>query len=176
METMEIINVFRESRTGEVAAEKMSDFVNNFVFDKKGFFEEMLRQSKDIKERFTKVCLAWIKKLNYLGYKNWYDERNKYSILTAESIAEILKENSIFNGLGYNGCIKRSEVYNKNLPFEIEFAERMGEIHRTLQQSFSSIVFEWMYNLVDDVNKDYAEIGEAIKSNMDESFYRTPLI
>jgi hypothetical protein len=57
------------------------------------------------------------------------------------------------------------------------FTESMSREHKTLQQSFSSIVFRWLIVLKDlELNEEFTECSSIIGSEFDRKYYNTPLI
>ena len=65
----------------------MSDFVNSFNCDYKGFAKEMGVEHPTLQQNFTKLCVAW---LQHLSSKEFYDLRNEASVNFAKSIKEQL--------------------------------------------------------------------------------------
>ena len=65
----------------------------------------------------------------------------------------------------------------KKVPFEWIFVEQMSRTHRTLQQTFSGIVFEWLSELENmETSKELTNISKKINENLDDRFFKTPLI
>ena len=123
--------------------------VNNFLFRPDKITEEQ-KSSKQMKD----LDVLWIKMLS--GYNYQTDARNELSALRGRQLAEIT-------------FVKRKMELVDNQKMQ-EVAEKMSTIHRTLQQTFSVLVF---YHFLQTCNKrDYKTL---IKS-MGDSFYRLPLI
>lgn len=67
----------------------MSDFVNSFTCDYKGFANIMGMEHPTLQQNFTKLCVAWLK---HLSNKEHYDLRNEASVKFAKSIKEELEK------------------------------------------------------------------------------------
>lgn len=123
--------------------------VNNMFFKPDKIAEEQngSRQMEDLD-----IC--WIKVISDSGYRT--DLRNEASAKTGRQLAEIpfvkRKMESVSNG-------KMEKV-----------AKKMAIDHRTLQQTFSGLVF---FHFLQSCDKEESEELIAV---MGESFYRLPLI
>jgi hypothetical protein len=123
--------------------------VNNMFFKPDKIAEEQngSRQMEDLD-----IC--WIKVISDSGYRT--DLRNEASAKTGRQLAEIpfvkRKMESVSNG-------KMEKV-----------AKEMAIDHRTLQQTFSGLVF---FHFLQSCDKEESEELIAV---MGESFYRLPLI
>jgi hypothetical protein len=162
------INLFFEEKDPVTLAEEIDSFINCFCFDKDGFVHELRIMPKEKQDKMRDYLFLWIIKLNWLKENNCFDLRNEYSVNTAEKLGEILEDElkDVKKRYNYEGDFIESK---ENIPFELAFTNEMSRIHRTLIQSFSSIVFECL--LV------YKDIEEKIKdSDLDEWFYKTPMI
>lgn len=130
-------------------AKYFSREVNNMFFKPDKIAEEQngSRQMEDLD-----IC--WIKVISDSGYRT--DLRNEASAKTGRQLAEIpfvkRKMESVSNG-------KMEKV-----------AKEMAIDHRTLQQTFSGLVF---YHFLQSCDKEESEELIAV---MGESFYRLPLI
>ena len=130
-------------------AKYFSREVNNMFFkpDKIAGEQRDSRQMEDLD-----IC--WIKVISDSGYRT--DLRNEASAKTGRQLAEIpfvkRKMESVSNG-------KMEKV-----------AKEMAMDHRTLQQTFSGLVF---YHFLQSCDKEESEELIAV---MGESFYRLPLI
>ena len=74
-------------------AEAASFSLNSFLFDQNAFVNTMSRQHRTIQQRFTKLCVAWLKRLAATS-DGHYDERNEASVLFARSIKDKLDDSS----------------------------------------------------------------------------------
>lgn len=130
-------------------AKYFSHEVNNMFFKPDKIAEEQngSRQMEDLD-----IC--WIKVISDSGYRT--DLRNEASAKTGRQLAEIpfvkRKMESVSNG-------KMEKV-----------AKEMAIDHRTLQQTFSGLVF---FHFLQSCDKEESEELIAV---MGESFYRLPLI
>lgn len=181
MNGTKILKVLKEEKSGEIVADKFSGFVNSFIIDEKGFLDALLEEEADLQNKFTKVCFAWIKKMAYFKKLNWYDERNRYSVETCYEINKICGERIAELVDGYNGEKHEYDIDDERayepVTFEIEFAEKMSRTHRTLEQSFTGLVFKWLIELKDSkADKEYKEVAEEICERLPYKFERTPFI
>lgn len=174
MKGKEMVVTFKEEKNPSKLARIMEDFVNNFLVDIDGFVEALKQEEESVKIRFSTICLLWVKKLNFYKKEDWFDLRNQYSVETCEKIQHILGNDLELFIPEYKGYIdEEQEIEN----FEILFVEEMGKAHRTLQQTFSGIVFKWLKDMHEVMEEEFFNrISQKIKSNFDEDFYRTPMI
>ena len=123
--------------------------VNNMFFKPDKIAEEQngSRQMEDLD-----IC--WIKVISDSGYRT--DLRNEASAKTGRQLAEI-------------PFVKRKMESVSNEKME-KVAKEMAIDHRTLQQTFSGLVF---YHFLQSCDKEEAEKLIVV---MGESFYRLPLI
>lgn len=126
-----------------------SNAVNNLSFHPQKIAEEQ-KESREMRE----LDIFWIKILSSQDYST--DLRNEASAQTAGQLAEIpfIRE-------------QMELVHNKKMA---EVAEKLSQEHRTLQQTFSSLVF---YHLTLSCNE---EESKMLFQFMDASFYILPLI
>ena len=73
-------------------AQQITQYVNNLSFSPDEFVNEMSRQHRTLQQRYTLLCVAWLKKLANTEY---YDDRNKASVEFAKSIKKEL-DNAVF--------------------------------------------------------------------------------
>lgn len=180
-----IAKKFFEDYDGKKLGNIVGDFVNCFSFDKKGFIEGV-KEAKD-KEKILDVLLLWLIKLEFLKDNKYYDARNEYSIELGVKIAKVLHDEvektrakysyegvileedyemgSYLVDAGGEFCIEDTEL----IPIEKEvmFVETMAKEHRTLQQSFSGLVFE-VLTLFPEIEKRLQALGE--------NFWNVPMI
>ncbi len=123
--------------------------VNNMLFNPERITEEQLK-SKQMKE----LDICWIRILSSDTYRT--DLRNEASAKRGRQLAEI-------------PFVKKKMKLVDNQKME-EVAKEMEMQHRTLQQTFSKLVF---YHFLQSCNK--RENQTLIKA-MGESFYKLPLI
>ncbi len=130
-------------------ASYFSHEVNNFCFNPKVAAEE-LKSSRLMKD----LDLCWIRILSSPAYRT--DLRNEKSAQTGRRLAEIP---FIAKKLTLTGSPKMEEV-----------AKIMAMDHRTLQQTFSGLVF---YHFMITCNKRETQ---TLLKVMGDSFYKLPLI
>ena len=130
-------------------AKYFSREVNNMFFkpDKIAGEQRDSRQMEDLD-----IC--WIKVISDSGYRT--DLRNEASAKTGRQLAEI-------------PFVKRKMESVSNEKME-KVAKEMAIDHRTIQQTFSGLVF---YHFLQSCDK---EESEELNEVMGESFYRLPLI
>lgn len=130
-------------------AKYFSREVNNMFFKPDKIAEEQngSRQMEDLD-----IC--WIKVISDSGYRT--DLRNEASAKTGRQLAEIPFVQK-----------KMESVSNEKME---KVAKEMAMDHRTLQQTFSGLVF---YHFLQSCDKEESEEVIAV---MGESFYRLPLI
>lgn len=134
-------------------------YVNSFSNPGKDFYECMLKRDRNIKHNFTMLCLEWFRALAKVEY---YDERNKASVLYAQSIApifrydEFLRQKTSVNGVAsdhvfkYRNDTDAANLLEKYLRLSLnndDFIAKMLTEHRINQQSFSRMCCEWFKEL-----------------------------
>ena len=130
-------------------AKYFSHEVNNMFFKPDKIAEEQ-RDSKQMED----LDICWIKVISDSGYRT--DLRNEASAKTGRQLAEIPFVQK-----------KMESVSNEKME---KVAKEMAMDHRTLQQTFSGLVF---YHFLQSCDKEESEEVIAV---MGESFYRLPLI
>ena len=130
-------------------ASYFSNEVNNMFFKPDTIAEEQ-RNSKQMKV----LDICWIKTLSSYTYRT--DLRNEKSSIVGRQLAEI-------------PFVKRKMELINNPKME-DVAKRMEMEHRTLQQTFSGLVF---YHFMLTCNKKETQ---TLLKVMGDSFYRLPLI
>ena len=159
----EMADKLLKMENGEKAAMDISDFVNSFTFDGKGFITE-IEKREDTK--YLNIAYLWLFMLHIQNVLNMYDERNEYSVKIGDKLFSILHDeisDMIKNGFTENSL--KAEYDKEDSSQELLFVKKMSREHRTLQQSFSGLVFE---GLTKYPNKKL-EV-------MDSQFYRVPII
>lgn len=156
-------NKFFSEYDGEKLANEMSDFVNSFSFDLDGFLEGVNEQEK--KQKILDVFFLWIKHQPPVERKGFYDARNEYSVQTANKLQEVFRKEieEVSERLGYN---TEWEITSEDTK-EVAFVKKMGREHRTLQQSFSKIVFRSLLL--------FPELEGGLQ-NLEEGFWKMPMI
>lgn len=177
---LEMVEKFKTEQDAKVLAEIMENFVNSFTPEVDEFIEGIKSAPLEIKNKLTLISIAWIGKLKKFQDNNYYDGRNEYSVKTASEIFDLSEIFSAALMQPYldEGCIDAGTYEDgSEIPFEIIFAYKMSISHRTLQQTFSSIVFKWLSLLQDlDVEPQYQTLGIKVNAHFDYRFYKTPMI
>ena len=122
---------------------------NNLLFSPEKIANEQ-KGSKEMKE----LDICWIKMLSSEDYRT--DLRNQASAITGRKLANI-------------PFIKKQMESVSNRKME-KVVEKMAMEHRTIQQTFSKLVF---YHFMLACNKQESEMLIEV---MGDSFYRLPLI
>ncbi len=84
METQEI------SPEAIKAVETMTNFVNTFGYDRKGFVEWMQRQHRTLQQSFTSLVLLWLRTVASNDYRT--DGRNEYSQTIARKLLKDVED------------------------------------------------------------------------------------
>ncbi|PLS19003.1 hypothetical protein CVD28_00960 [Bacillus sp. M6-12] len=178
----EMVAIFKEEKDAIALANQMDNFVNNFSADTEGFVEAMKVEDEETKIRFATISLFWVKKLNDYLEKDWYDLRNKYSVETCQQISKFLGEDLQSFYPEYTGHLdpyynEEEEAEEWKIEFEVNFVEKMARTHRTLQQTFSEIVFHWLTVMNESMeNEFFIKVSKKIEENLEKGFHRTPMI
>lgn len=130
-------------------AKYFSHEVNNMFFKPDKIAEEQ-RDSKQMED----LDICWIKVISDSGYRT--DLRNEASAKTGRQLAEIPFVQK-----------KMESVSNEKME---KVAKEMAIDHRTLQQTFSGLIF---YHFLQSCNKREAQ---TLIKVMGDSFYKLPLI
>lgn len=138
-----------KTASSQEIASYFSHEVNNLFFKPDTIAEEQ-RKSRQMKE----LDLCWIKTLSSYTYRT--DLRNEKSSIVGRQLADI-------------PFVKRKIELVDNPKME-DVAKRMAMDHRTLQQTFSGLVF---YHFMLTCNK---RENQTLLKVMGNSFYKLPLI
>jgi len=79
-------------REAKEVVDMVADFLNVFGDSKRiqEFVSEMESQHRTLQQSFTRLCVAWLKRLAEPDYH--YDDRNKASVRLAQSLKDKLEE------------------------------------------------------------------------------------
>lgn len=138
-----------ETANSQEIASYFLNEVNNFSFHPDNIAQEQ-KTSKYMKD----LDICWIKTLSSYTYRT--DRRNEASAETGRRLAEI-------------PFIQR-KIELVNNPKMEEVAKKMEMDHRTLQQTFSGLVF---YHFMFTCNK---RESQTLLNVMGDSFYKLPFI
>lgn len=113
-----------EQINGRKLADEFDDYVNSLSCDNEAAVNIMLKAENV--EYYKKLSIAWIKELHEMYTNQLYDGRNEYACKLGNAI--------------YNAMTVYMEYAEGNASVN-NFVAIMSRNHRTLQQSFSSIIF-----------------------------------
>lgn len=169
----EIIELLKKEENPEVVADAMENFINIMTFDKKEFIEALKNEEPSVMTKFTVLSLLWLKKMNHYYNMEYYDERNLYAVRESHHICNQLGEDfkNYANYSGYldnAGYLKGQQAdANKDFMFAIRFVEHLGRTHRTLQQKFSEIVFQWLSEVKNVLtNMEFVEVSTIVQKQL----------
>ena len=128
------------------AVSLLSDICNNLFYD---FRELVTRLSENEKAKGNMEALSaeWIRVLHNQHEEHRYDARNEYSVSIGEELYSMYQ----------------SEPWMEGNPILREIAGEMSFQHRTIQQTFSGMIFEFL-------NKVHPEIAP------EDNWQKCPLI
>lgn len=162
---------------GGLIADIVSDLTNTMTYRGDNFADAMTDADEDIQSTFTDISLLWLRKLNDFNTQGYYDGRNEDSVKTAVKLWKILKdipiEGNAMKEIDECTSSQSSVKGDWELDFRAGFVIYFSMEHRTLQQTFSGLVFDWIGKMpVNDV------IKEKLKKFEEENpyFWKTPLI
>jgi len=148
------------------ARSDMSAACNTFGLDTKAFIELMSAQKPKIRKVWNDICWYWIKRLSHAYTdKVLHDRRNEQSCYTGYYIEKAFLEK-------YEPLpdLQRDS-------FISIFIGEMGYDHKTIQQSFSSLVFAWLnYQAAEKKARKAKHCIKNIKTIRGEHWYRMPMI
>jgi len=138
---------------------------NTYGLETETFLDLMKNQKPKVKKLWTMICWHWITRLARNHMDEEFDERNKQACYT-----------------GYR--IYQSSIYMEE-PLAVLFDEgfvpvfirKMARDHRTIQQSFSTLVFAWLdYLATEKKARRETRALTQIKKERGDRWYRMPLI
>jgi hypothetical protein len=165
MDRMETAIESLGGKDAEKARLDMSMACNTYGLSTDVFLELMKSQKPKVKKLWTMICWHWITNLSKNHLDNELDARNKQACYTGYRI--------------YQSSIYRDEpltiLFDES--FISVFIRKMARDHRTIQQSFSSLVFAWLDYLATEkkARKETRALAE-IKKERGDKWYRMPLI
>lgn len=141
----------------EKLCEAVSNSVNSFSFNRKLLAEAILN-NEDSKRLFLRVAFLWVELLASYKSKNYFDGRSECAVTICKLISEqnefmeIFDEYMLFlpqdKEFYHSNIIKRSKQLQL-LPEQI-IVLYMGTSHRTLQQTFTSLVIKFLQSYKDE--------------------------
>lgn len=162
---------------------EISDMVNTLSFKPEKFVEAVLTDSLS-RETFLQIALLWIDKMSNTKE---FDKRNEYSIEVSKKIAELENVKSAIafyrkmftdenlKDFNFSKCTSVDSFFKTAVrvrcPIPVIVVEYMSREHRTIQQTFSSLVF---YFLLKSGGERWEDLKEFEKEN--PKFFITPFI
>lgn len=143
--------------------------VNSFSYKTKDIADE-LAEDRYVKNIFLEMCESYVISLHLSFINRFYDDRNRIAVERGNRLYHLGISNS-----GLTEGIEKEIKSCRPINLPSYFAALMSREHRTLQQSFSSIVFYMLYTYGRQTLRK--EIDKAIKRNeLYSDFWRMPLI
>ena len=173
----QMVEIIKNSNNGKESGNKMTEFVRVYNLDDRGFIENMMKESKETRNRFTMIAFMWIKKLNFYQRIKLFDARTDYNIGIAKTFNDFFYStlNELVNC--YKGTIGNSEFitecdsYGEVIPFEKIFVEQVSISNQTQHQLFTMLVFNWIALLeIFDSSKVLTELSPVMNSLLDNKF------
>ena len=134
----------------------ISDMVNNMCFNPNDVVKA-IRDDGVATWNMTAIAARWIQLLDWQYKKNLYDGRNEYSVAFSQTLMQNEVVNRIVSKYGFkeiNDEMFMPRAINMNPSFFSFVALSMAMDHRTLQQTFSKLVF---YFLKDEYNLQFSD-------------------
>ena len=154
----DIKTLYEEKKDLEEVVRNLSLMLNCFGVSKKEIAEAIIRDS-EASENMREISRRWIQILMFQEAAGFYDGRNEYSVKLAGEIAEKLR-------IDMDETIERDLRSYKRSADPIDYiCCAMHFEHRTLQQTFSGIVFGFL-----------SISEEALESFKDFDWWRCPMI
>lgn len=175
------IEALQTEESPKKMAEIISQFVNNLSLDSTQFIDELMSAPKIARMRFSTFSILWLRKLLFFKEMGFFDLRNQYSVETGAKLYQQLGELLEQFHPEYEGVVTFEELKKEKgegLFFESIVIEHVAMDHRTLQQSFSGLVFHWLYEMEKVMPDDtyFSQIGQMVHHLMEPLFYKAPLI
>lgn len=150
----------------------LSMVLNSFSFVYKDIYEEIV-SSDNSRKVFENIAYALLFKMSEFYNSGRYDGRNEYACFTATKLVRtyMVLENGEYNRTNDKNAWSKADSFIGDI-----FAFNFASEHRTLQQTFSKLVFYFLYKQW--INK-YGEkfVHEELeKHSISNEFYKCPLI
>lgn len=162
VELLTQFNDFHNENYINELANTESAMVNNFSFHKDEV-AHAIAVDENAKHNFLALASAWVKKLSDMYDADCYDDRNQLSCLTGYCLA-------------YNLSYQKKRI--PDIPGTNSFTERIARDHRTLQQTFSALVFCFIAFVYPDITlKGCSKVGyKGEQYKFDEYWWDMPLV
>ena len=153
-------------KDAEQAGKYMSAACNTYGLDRKAFLELMAAQKPKIRKIWTDICWHWVKYLSRAYSDDRYDKRNEQSCYTGRHL---------YSASVYGGDEPLPDLPRDN--FIRDFIAEMAYDHRTIQQSFSSLVFAWLNYLAEVKGEQKSKRAvKEIKKMRGDCWHSMPMI
>lgn len=127
--------------------QEISNTVNNSLIDYNGIMKDIM-EDQTTEEFFLALSLAWITACAEDAGQKWaYDDRNAYSVRICTRLTQ--------TGMFQDGTMR--EYFTDNTARKT--VELLRDIHRTLKQTFSSLVFRYLR----EKSKGHLKLRESIR-------------
>lgn len=161
-EKVDVMRCWRDEENPEKLANQFERAVNIMTFDKKEFVVNMNVQPFVTQAIFTEFSLYWLRKMAWLHENKHTDPRNEYVAKKAFHIITVVPALTDFYAMyNYQGFIAGKEMGFERR-FSVLLVEQLGNTHRTLQETISEIVFEWLIETPLDI-EFYENISRELK-------------
>jgi len=164
MNEMETAVSLLSGKDFEKAHEAMSVACNTYRLDRQAFIELIISQNPKIKKVWMDICRHWIKYLHRAYSNNSYDDRNKQSCYIGYNLYNLLCIGEVIPDLPRESVIRT-------------YIGGMAHSHKTIQQSFSSLIFVWFNYLSDEKGDRKAKkIVKEIKKTHGDRWHIKPIL
>jgi len=161
---MKLVKALVNGEPEEIAAAVDKD-MNNLLIRYNEMLQE-IQENPEVSQKFKILAIQWIASGAQDYTEKWrYDGRNEYSCMICSKLMETC----------FMECSLAPEFENDDTEMAKKAVNQMARMHRTLKQSFSGLVFQY---LVAEAESDHV-LDEAVKY-MNSTFYvgweRCPMI
>lgn len=157
-----------KKRAAKELSGAISNVVNCFVFRPDEYLSG-ISSDPDLHRSFRKLSAYWIIALCMMRENRMVDERNEYAAITASKLAGIRPVHDFLKVQTDEDLSKARKALErrpgKDLGLEPLTVYNMLTMHRTLQQTFSGLVFTFLKSEVPEIN-----------DRMEDGWERCPLI
>jgi len=130
---------------------------------------------EEFKAFWYDICLLWIAKCHKYLLKDYFDDRNAQSVKIGDMLYDILFDEvqEACKKYNYNGWVldnydyeEEMDAHENPIHFSVIFVESMGREHRTIQQTFSKVIYWYL-------GRNYEHI---LSGKIKDAFWRLPTI
>ncbi|MBR1737944.1 MAG: hypothetical protein IJ736_13195 [Firmicutes bacterium] len=158
-------------RTAEIF---MSFYMNSFLRDHKSFYDEILKEKRDVINNFNYLCFSWLIALSGMEY---YDDRNEDSVRFAKKYKalfegvkpeyiKINKKIGEYIVVCYRSDLSMAEYIIKYLSVTDncdDFIKHAIYAHKSLQQNLTRFIYKWFCYYLESGKKIDKEMKAALK-------------